>query len=98
MIENLGMRRITAKFVPRLLSVELKINRVQNQMRQVFNSAQSGSHFISKIIAGSDLASSDFFLFTKKKFSLKSSRFNNIGIIQKKFNKRAKIDSERGLP
>ena len=60
------MRRITAKFVPRLLSVELKINRVQNQMLQVLNSAQSGSHFISKIIAGSDLAPSDFFFYQIK--------------------------------
>ena len=52
--ENLGMKRRAVKFVLRLLSVEQKIHRVQ-MCPKFYDSAQSGPHFISKIIAAGDL-------------------------------------------
>ena len=55
LIENLGMERITAQFVPHLLSVEQKINRVL-MCQGVFESAQSDHHFISRIMASGDLS------------------------------------------
>ncbi len=69
--ENLEMRRVAAKFVPRLITV------------QTDYCAKSETTVLPQPPYCPDLAPADFFLFPKLKFTLKGRRFDSIDDIKK---------------
>ncbi|PNF42588.1 hypothetical protein B7P43_G03094, partial [Cryptotermes secundus] len=89
--EELNMRRIAAKFVPRLLQNEQKQHRLE-VCRELQQQLQEDPNFLSKVVTGDeivphppyspDLAPCDFFLFPKMKIKLKGRRFDTAEEIQ----------------
>jgi hypothetical protein len=95
LMEGLGMHRVAAKFVPRILTADQKQQRVNvcTERRQL---ASNDETFLSRVITG-DLAPCDFFLFPKMKLKLKGRRFDTIEEIQAETQKVLDID-RKGLP
>ncbi|PNF20610.1 hypothetical protein B7P43_G04271 [Cryptotermes secundus] len=80
--EELNMRRIAAKFVPRLLQNEQKQHRLE-VCRELQQQLQEDPNFLSKVVTGDkNLAPCDFFLFPKMKIKLKGRRFDTVEEIQ----------------
>jgi len=77
LMEELGMYRVTAKFVPRILTADQKQQRVAHQFL-----VKNKSAVIPHPPYSPDLASCDFFLFPKMKLKLKGRRFDTIEEIQ----------------
>ncbi|PNF30519.1 hypothetical protein B7P43_G09953 [Cryptotermes secundus] len=82
------MRRIVAKFVPRLLQNEQKQHRLK-VCRELQQQLQEDPNFLSKVVTVvphprylPDLAPCDFFLFPKMKIKLKGRRFDTVEEIQ----------------
>ncbi|PNF32071.1 hypothetical protein B7P43_G05722 [Cryptotermes secundus] len=86
--EELNMRRIAAKFVPRLLQNEQKQHRLE-VCRELQQQLQEDPNFLSKVVTvvphppySPDLAPCNFFLFPKMKIKLKGQRFDTVEEIQ----------------
>jgi len=75
--EELGMHRVTAKFVPRILTADQKQQRVAHKFLEKNKIA-----VIHHPPYSSYLASCDFFLFPKMKLKLKGRQFNTFTEIQ----------------
>ncbi|BFZ21096.1 hypothetical protein BsWGS_24135 [Bradybaena similaris] len=90
--EDLGMRRVSAKFVPKLLSADQKDNRVSGQLNQFL-----AKHKIPQVRQppySPDLAPCDFFLFPKIKSHLKGRRFQDVGEIKENATRQLHTISE----
>ena len=83
--EELGMHRVAAKFVPRILTADQKQQRVNILTHQFL--AKNKIAVIPHPPYSPDLAPCDFFLLPKMKLKLKGSRFDTITEIQAKTQK-----------
>ncbi|PNF42428.1 hypothetical protein B7P43_G10554 [Cryptotermes secundus] len=80
--EELNMRRIAEKFMPRLLQNEQKQHRLE-VCRELQQQLQEDPNFLSKVVTGDEnLAPCDFYLFPKMKLKLKGRRFDTVEEIQ----------------
>lgn len=75
--EDLNMRRVSAKFIPKLLTDEQKQHRFEVQFLAKFKIP-----VLPQPPYSPDIAPADFYLFPKLKFSLKGHRFDTIEDIQ----------------
>jgi hypothetical protein len=82
MMKELGMRRVAAKFVPRILTADQKQPRVDILTQQFL--AKYKMAVIPHPLYSPDLAPCDFFLFPKMKLKLKRRRFDTMEEIQAK--------------
>ncbi|BFZ13202.1 hypothetical protein BsWGS_16241 [Bradybaena similaris] len=90
--EDLGMRRVSAKFVPKLLSADQKDNRVSGQLNQFL--AKHNIPQVRQPPYSPDLAPCDFFLFPKIKSHLKGRRFQDVGEIKENATRQLHTISE----
>ena len=87
------MRRVAAKFVPRILTADQKQQRVAHQFL-----AKNKIAVIPHPPYSPDLAPCDFFLFSKMKLKLKGRRFDTIEEIQAETQKVLDTLTEKDLP
>ncbi|PNF29274.1 hypothetical protein B7P43_G08953 [Cryptotermes secundus] len=81
--EDLCMRRVSVKFVPKLLTMEQKQRRLKIA-QDMLDNANSNPNFLNTMITGDelwvygpDMAPCDFWLFPKLKIPLKGTRFES---------------------
>ncbi|PNF43029.1 hypothetical protein B7P43_G08778 [Cryptotermes secundus] len=74
--EDFGMRRVSAKFVPKLLAMEQKQRRLE-MAQDMLDNANSNPNFLNTAPYSPDTAPCDFWLFSKLKMPLKGTRFES---------------------
>jgi hypothetical protein len=91
-MKEVGMHRVTARFVPRILTAPSHTSVLTQQFLEKYKMV-----FIPHPPYSPDLAPCDFFIFPKMKLKLKGSQFDTIEEIQAESQR--VLDSDRkGLP
>ncbi|UYV84605.1 hypothetical protein LAZ67_X002792 [Cordylochernes scorpioides] len=81
-INDLGMRRVAAKFVPKLLNCDQKQHRM-NIANEMLDSVRDDSNLLQRVITGDEnWPPCDFFLFPKLKRPMKGRRYASLDEIK----------------